>query len=171
MTFTAFPAVPDVNTFVNLGLNTRPTFFGCDSSNLSSPAPLIVYLPNAPYVYNSNLSTFDLDYNDTERNAMVLNGYNMATQGNGSINDQWPTCVGCAILSRSLERTGTNVPDVCRRCFNRYCWDGTVDSSTPGPYVPTPKLEEVSVRGGAAGTRVELVLALVVAAFTAALLI
>ncbi len=71
---TAFPAVPDKNTFFNLGLNLRPTFFGCDASNMTGPAPLVVYMPNAPYVYNSNTSTFDLSYNDTERNAIILNG-------------------------------------------------------------------------------------------------
>ncbi|KAK5162775.1 Lysophospholipase 1 [Saxophila tyrrhenica] len=146
---TDFASVPDVDTFFNLGLNKRPTFFGCDASNLSSPSPLIVYMPNAPYVYNSNVSTFDLDYNDTERNAIVLNGYNMATQGNGSIDDQWPTCVGCAILSRSLDRTGTDVPSVCRDCFDQYCWDGTTDNSKPDPYQPNMALEAVDVTSGA----------------------
>lgn len=47
---TVFPSVPGQNTFVNLGLNNRPTFFGCDASNSSGPTPLIVYIPNAPYV-------------------------------------------------------------------------------------------------------------------------
>lgn len=45
---TSFPAVPDVNTFINNGLATRPTFFGCDASNTTGPTPLIVYIPNAP---------------------------------------------------------------------------------------------------------------------------
>ena len=52
---TSFPAVPDENTFVNLGLNTRPTFFGCNSSNTSSPTPRIVYLPNPPPPVPRNL--------------------------------------------------------------------------------------------------------------------
>lgn len=47
-----FPSVPDQNTFVNLGLNSRPTFFGCDSSNMSGPGPLVVYLPNYPQSFN-----------------------------------------------------------------------------------------------------------------------
>ena len=80
---TAFPSIPDQNTFVNLGLNTRPTFFGCDASNLTGPAPLIIYVPNAPYIYQSNVSTFDLEYNITERNAIIRNGYDVATMGNG----------------------------------------------------------------------------------------
>lgn len=43
---TAFPYIPDTNTFVNLGLNNRPTFFGCDANNLTGNgiAPLIVYV-------------------------------------------------------------------------------------------------------------------------------
>jgi lysophospholipase len=54
---TSFPSIPDENTFINLGLNTHPTFFGCNSSNLTTPAPLIVYLPNHPVTYMSNMSS------------------------------------------------------------------------------------------------------------------
>ncbi len=150
---TSFPYIPDQNTFVNLGLNTRPTFFGCDSSNTTSMTPLVVYLPNSPYVYNSNVSTFDPEYNNTERNAIVNNGYNVATMGNGTADAQWPACVGCAILSRSLERTGTPVPDVCRQCFERYCWNGDRNSTTPATYEPRISLTPVSVRSGASSVR------------------
>lgn len=85
---TAFPAVPDVNTFVNLGLNGRPVFFGCDAGNTSAsasgsappaPQPLIVYIPNAPYSYMSNVSTFQMDYADSERTGIIENGYNVGT--------------------------------------------------------------------------------------------
>jgi lysophospholipase len=146
---TAFPAIPDQNTFVNLGLNNRPTFFGCDAGNLTGPAPLIVYLPNAPYVYNSNTSTFQMDYNNTERNAIIQNGYNAVTQGNGTLDAQWPPCVGCAILSRSFDRTGETVPDICKQCFDRYCWNGTVASNTPPPYFPEMKMAAVKVTNSA----------------------
>lgn len=146
---TAFPAIPDQNTFVNLGLNNRPTFFGCDAKNLTGPAPLIVYLPNSPFVYNSNVSTFQMDYNNTERNAIIQNGYNVVTQGNGTLDAQWPVCVGCAMLSRSFDRTGQEVPDVCKKCFDRYCWNGTLASNTPPPYFPEMKLSAVRVTSGA----------------------
>lgn len=65
--------------------------------------------------------------------------------GNGTVDKTWPTCVGCAILSRSLLRTGTDVPEVCTQCFDRFCWNGTVDSSTPKAYEPKPILGEVSI--------------------------
>ncbi|KAB8228818.1 lysophospholipase family protein [Aspergillus alliaceus] len=133
---TAFPAIPDPNTFVNLGLNKRPTFFGCDSKNLTGPAPLIVYLPNAPYTHLSNTSTFDLSYSYEDRDAMITNGYNVVTRGNGTEDTNWSSCVGCAILSRSAERTGTTLPQVCTQCFKTYCWDGTTNSTEPENYEP-----------------------------------
>lgn len=132
---TAFPAIPDDNTFINLGLNARPTFFGCNASNQTGPTPLIVYIPNAPLSFFTNVSTFDPSYNTSERNSIVQNGFNVATRGNGTLDSQWPTCVGCAILSRSLDRTKTAVPQECQKCFAEYCWNGTLDT-TPATYAP-----------------------------------
>lgn len=63
----SFPYVPDTNTFVNLGLNKKPTFFGCDANNLTDLQyipPLVVYLPNAEYSFNSNQSAFKLSYSN-----------------------------------------------------------------------------------------------------------
>lgn len=144
---TAFPAIPDQNTFVNLGLNKRPTFFGCNASNSSigamNTAPLIVYLPNAPYTIYSNLSTFNLSYADSTRNGVITNGFNVATRGNSS-TDMWPTCVGCAILQRSMLRTGTAMPQVCADCFTAYCWNGTIDATTPPAYEPTLAIASAS---------------------------
>ncbi len=156
---TAFPPVPDFNTFINFGLNTRPTFFGCNADNFSESAntpPLIVYIPNAPYTTYSNISTFQLSTNNTQRDAIILNGYNVATMANGTLSSsnssstdlqtmssQWPQCLACAILSRSFSRTGQSVPEQCTTCFDRHCWDGTIDSSAPaaGVYAPTLALQ------------------------------
>ncbi|KAI9691098.1 MAG: Lysophospholipase 1 [Bathelium mastoideum] len=149
---TLFPSVPDQNTFVNLGLNNRPTFFGCNSSNFTldngaSLPPLIVYLPNSPYTFDSNLSTFNPVLNNSVRDAVIQNGFNVATMGNGTRDSQWPTCVGCAILSRSAERTGTQLPPACQSCFERYCWNGTVNSTEPAPYNPTFVLDATKLSG------------------------
>ena len=141
---TAFPAIPDVNTFVNLGLNTRPTFFGCNSSNMTSPTPLIVYIPNFPYVTFSNVSTYDLEYDNDQRDAVILNGYDFATMGNATRDQNWPACVGCAVLSRSMERTKSVTPDICKQCFQTYCWNGTVNSTVPAEYNPIPALQLLS---------------------------
>ncbi|KIN02263.1 hypothetical protein OIDMADRAFT_121788, partial [Oidiodendron maius Zn] len=142
---TAFPSIPDNNTFINLGLNNRPTFFGCDEGNLTGPAPLIVYVPNAPYSSQSNYSTFTLSYTDEERNDVIQNGYNVATLGNGTLDSQWGVCVACAALSRSFTRTGTTVPSACTDCFNHYCWNGTTNATTPNPYLPELKLSNGTV--------------------------
>jgi lysophospholipase len=168
---TAFPSIPDVNTFLNLGLNTRPTMFGCNASNTTGDAPLIVYLPNAPYIYQSNVSTFDTDYNRTEKIAIIENGYDVATMGNGTLDSQWPTCVACAVLSRSLTRTGTAFPDACNTCFQRYCWNGTTDSRTPGNYTPTYKLSELKVSGASTAVAGVGRLGVVIAVIGALLLI
>lgn len=160
---TAFPAIPDQNTFINLGLNTRPTFFGCNASNTTStsatagePAPLIVYLPNSPYTTFSNVSTFDPSYNDSQRDAIILNGYDLATLANSSRDANWTACVGCAILSRSFDRTATPVPDICAHCFAKYCWDGSLNSSVPAAYDPSPVLSSVNSTSGAAAARLVL---------------
>lgn len=137
---TAFPTIPDVNTFVNLGLNNRPTFFGCDAKNMSGPAPIIVYVPNAPYSAQSNYSTFTMAYTNEARDDVIQNGYNVATLGNGTLDSEWPACVACAVLSRSFTRTGTAVPKACNDCFDRYCWNGTTNSTTPEDYLPVFKL-------------------------------
>lgn len=150
---TAFPAIPDQNTIINKGLNARPTFFGCNSTNatsVSGVAPLVVYLPNTPYVTYSNVSTFHYpSYNDSYRDILISNGYDAVTLGNGTVDSNWSTCVGCAILSRSLERTNTDIPQACTQCFQKYCWDGSLDSSPPPPYEPTTALKQVSLDSAA----------------------
>lgn len=142
---TAFPAVPDAETFVNLGLNRRPTFFGCNTSEFTSAnatvPPLIVYVPNTPYTQYSNVSTFDPSYDDWQRNSIIKNGYNVATMGNGSVDAQWPACAACAVLHRSLERVGTEPSATCKDCMTRYCWAGATDSTAVASFEPTPLLD------------------------------
>lgn len=156
---TQFPAVPDAETFINKGLNRRPTFFGCNADNFTASAnptpPLIVYVPNAPYTAWGNVSTFTMSYEDAERDAIIENGYNVATRANGTANENagdtaWRTCVGCAVLQRSLLKTKTPVPPACQRCFDAYCWDGSLDSRPVAGdgYSPEPYLE---IKDSAAG--------------------
>jgi lysophospholipase len=133
---TTFSPIPDQNTIINLGLNHRPTFFGC-IIDTNKPGPLLVYLPNAPYSYYSNVSTFELKFTTDERNNIIQNGYNVATMGNSTVDSSWPVCLSCAILSRSFNRTQTQPPRVCQECFGRFCWNGTVNSSKPKEYEPS----------------------------------
>lgn len=154
---TLFPAIPDANTFINLGLNNRPTFFGCDATNFTFttssqvPPPLIVYIPNAPYTAFSNVTTFTPSYNLTQRNAIIANGQNAGTQANGTLDSEWPACVACAALSRSFSRTGTAVPSGCSACFERYCWNGTLNTAEVGVYEPSFKVAGATGDLGGAG--------------------
>lgn len=153
---TQFPAVPDDHTFINLALNQKPVFFGCDVANFSSDGsipPLIVYLPNAPYTAASNVSTFTASYTLAQRNDIIRNGYDSATQGNGTVDAAWPACVACAALSRSLARTNTSAPAACAACFDRYCWNGTVDTADRGSYEPAFIIGNMTTASSAAGPR------------------
>ncbi|EHK49523.1 uncharacterized protein TrAtP1_010759 [Trichoderma atroviride] len=166
---TGFPYVPGRETFLNLGLNTKPVFFGCNSTNVTDTSPLIVYLPNYPYQFQSNLSTFQMSYADDERNAVITNGWDVVTQGNATRDSNWPVCVGCAMLSRSFERTKTPVPDACNKCFQQYCWNGTIQTGTPADYQPrildTPiKIDSNMGARSASGATVMTVLAAVTCA-------
>lgn len=164
---TAFPSIPDQNTFVNKGLNTRPTFFGCDSKNISGHSPLIVYLPNYPYVGFSNVSTFNDSYSDFARDMIITNGADVATMGNSTRDSTWSTCVSCAILSRSFERTNTSVPDACKKCFKDFCWDGSTNSTTPAAYQPNTLLDPM--QDSAAGAIIPSLLTAAVTAVVASL--
>ena len=138
---TSFPSIPDQNTIVKLGLNKRPTFFGCDSKNQTGPTPIVVWLANAPYSSYGNTSTFQLKYTDEERDQMIENGYDVATAASSEVYADFSTCVGCAILSRALERNNQPFPQSCQKCFKDFCWNGTLDSSPPAtPYAPIPLL-------------------------------
>ncbi|TQS34772.1 hypothetical protein Golomagni_04833 [Golovinomyces magnicellulatus] len=123
----SFPLVPDNYSFVSLGLNKRPTFFGCDDSNKSPDTPMIVYIPNTDYVVASNISTMKNKYKRSLSNDLIRNGYEMATMANGTLDSQWPACLACAVLSRSMTRTKTQLPATCRKCFGTYCWNGSSD--------------------------------------------
>ncbi|TGZ77482.1 lysophospholipase [Ascodesmis nigricans] len=162
---TVFPAIPDTNTFVNLGLNNRPTFFGCESKNFTQGAtipPLIVYIPNAPWVYHSNTTTLTMKYDNTQRDNMILNGQEIATQGNDA---EWTKCVACAVVHRELERRDVTPTQQCQQCLKKFCWDGTLRPETPEKvYDPEYKGTEIKSAAGRVGVRVGAVVAAAVVA-------
>ncbi|CCK71953.1 lysophospholipase KNAG_0I01680 [Huiozyma naganishii CBS 8797] len=132
----AFPYVPDTNTFVNLGLNKRPTFFGCDASNLTDleyVPPLIVYYPNSEHSFNSNQSAFKMSYTEQQRKQMVQNGFEIATRNNFTDDPDFLGCIACAVMRRKQESLGLKLPVECETCFINYCWDGTLDTTELPP--------------------------------------
>ena len=64
-------------SFVNLGLNSRPSFFGCNASNFtgySRTPPLIIYFPHTGWTAYTNFSTFTLEYTPDQVAAYIQNG-------------------------------------------------------------------------------------------------
>ena len=109
---TKMPYIPSVATFMSEGLNTRPTFFGCnDTSKIT-----IVYLPNVNYTFQSNEPTAKLEYSQAETEGMVDNGIQIASKGGDAM---WPTCLACAIVMKS----GNTMPNSCGSCFETYCYE------------------------------------------------
>ncbi|CAG61175.1 PLB2 [Nakaseomyces glabratus] len=128
----AFPYVPDMTTFVNLGLGGKPSFYGCDANNLTDLEyipPLIVYIPNSYHSFESNVSTFKLNYNYSERVGMIRNAFEATTRNNLTEDADYVTCVGCAIIRRKQQSLNLTLPDICDKCFTNYCWNGTIDNT------------------------------------------
>lgn len=128
---TICPYVPGESTFLKSNLTAKPTFFGCEASNLTNLTkgdvvpPLVIYIANRPFEYWSNTSTFKMLYNDTEKKGMIKNGFDVASRLNNTLDDEWQSCVACALIKREQERQDIEQTDQCKKCFKRYCWDGT----------------------------------------------
>ncbi|KAL9093527.1 MAG: hypothetical protein Q9165_003922 [Trypethelium subeluteriae] len=109
---TRMPVIPPDTTFVSQGLNTRPTFFGCNTQNTLT----LIYLPNHNYTYDSGVSTAQLEYSKAETDALIANG---VAVGSYNGNSTFAECVGCAIL----KKTGGTLPSKCQSCFSSYCFN------------------------------------------------
>ncbi|GMM44674.1 lysophospholipase [Pichia kluyveri] len=159
----SFPYVPTIDTFLHNNLTAKPTFFGCYASNLTSlmeetnttyVPPLVIYIANRPWSFNSNTSTFKLSYDDDEKLSMIKNGFEISTFNNLTIDDNFSTCIGCAILQRSKERMGEPLGDECKSCFDEYCWDGSTytypeNASQPNDFTTTGRYNNTQSQASA----------------------
>lgn len=122
-----FPIVPPASTFISRKWTERPVFFGCDkrlTTTGDARSPIVLYLANAPYSAYMNFTAGEGQFSAAQMDDIYLNGFNQVTQGNGTLDEEWSVCLGCAAVERSLERVGMKRPSQCDRCFKRYCWDG-----------------------------------------------
>lgn len=138
---TPFPYVPPSKVFMDSELNKKPTFFGCDASNLTdlvdyhggdlneTDIPLVIYMPNTEHLYQANVSTYKMSYDRSELLGMIQNGFEVSSRGNYSDDRSWPTCVGCALIRRQQERLGQDQSDECKKCFDSYCWKGGIEDT------------------------------------------
>ena len=130
-----FPIVPPAATFVNRNYTHRPVFFGCNAkltTQQSERSPIVLYLANAPYSAYTNYSYAQSQTSREQISEIFTNSFNQVTQANGTLDSEWPVCLGCAVIDRSLAQMGTQRTKQCQNCFDRYCWDGTEDDGAAG---------------------------------------
>ena len=116
-----------METFVEQGLTSHPTFFGC---NDTVPTPLVIYLPNTVArgrTAITNTSTQQTAYEDSEIQAMLDETFLIATQGfpantSQAVDPDWPACLACAVVDRKRAQGTEQRSGVCESCFSRYCW-------------------------------------------------
>ncbi|KAI0818516.1 FabD/lysophospholipase-like protein [Irpex lacteus] len=131
-----FPKIPSVNTILNRNYTLFPTFYGCFEKDV----PLVLFAADAPYTEYSNISVLSTtDLTSEQRLRLWNNTLNIYTQPHSlrpNVTADFPTCIACGAIYRSLQRLNLSVPDVCNTCFKEYCWDGTEDNSQPGFLAP-----------------------------------
>ncbi|MBW0497543.1 hypothetical protein O181_037258 [Austropuccinia psidii MF-1] len=129
-----FPLVPvDPKVWTNKGLGTRPTFFGCDAPAQSGNGgyPLIIYLPNSPLAqkgFATNISTLKLQCSKKDTQAFIESTMQATAQPvfrPNQTDDDWPTCLSCALIERSRNRMNVSRSSACQICFKRYCYSGS----------------------------------------------
>lgn len=97
---------------------------------LAADTVLFRYIPNAPSggAFNSNTSTWDLEYTPMETIQFLDAVFNATTNGiplgQSGKDEQWPACLACAIVERKRQYRNMDRSDVCEQCFKRYCWNG-----------------------------------------------
>ena len=130
-----FPVVPPPTTFINRKYDSRPVFFGCNTSLTTTGderSPIVLYLANAPYSAYTNYSATAEVISREEIREVFVNSLNLMTQGNGTLSADWVSCLGCAAIERSLSKVGMRRTKQCEACFEHHCWDGVEDNSPTG---------------------------------------
>ncbi|KAI5952712.1 hypothetical protein KGF54_003579 [Candida jiufengensis] len=154
-----FPFVPTIDIFLKDKLGDRPLFLGCNASSLGpiidfhdqdlneTDVPLVVYMSNNQQSYLSNFTTFKLTYDNAEKSGTIQNGYEVMSRGNMTEDENWATCVGCAIIRRQQERLGEQQSDECAKCFQDYCWTGSIESGPEVSAFPNAKYQNSTTSG------------------------
>ena len=136
----SFPIIPPINTIINKGFNRRPTFFGCNANLTTkgdSSGPIVAYLANAPYSAYTNYSGVQTTFDLGQMSEIFVNSFDLLTGGNGTLDQEWPVCLGCAAIDRSLAKVGLTRTAQCESCMQKYCWDGSLDERDPGIFDPS----------------------------------
>ncbi|KAG7090814.1 hypothetical protein E1B28_009898 [Marasmius oreades] len=147
-----FPPIPqDPQAWIETGVRSRPTFFGCDPTQNPPEYPLMIYLPNAPPFNGddpvANTATFRLTYTlkhsqllfDQVRNN-VISGF---VPGTNEADPNFGKCLQCAAIDRARMKVQPSIArsDFCGKCFQQYCFDPQHPPSLS--QVPNRKLQFV----------------------------
>lgn len=129
------PLPKTTDTFIAQGLNTRPTFFGCNATpaklhgkkqRAGAAYPFMVYLPNYDPTGVTNQSTavttYSRDLATSFLNAADQIGHNGILSATGEADAAWATCMACAVVERARGKAGVDRTADCGECFERYCW-------------------------------------------------
>ena len=139
-----FPIIPPANTMINYNYSVDPVFFGCDANlttTNSTDSPIILYLKTAPYSAYTNYSYTQGNVSIGQMNDILINSFNEVTLGNGTLGDEWVSCLGCAVIDRSLGKIGKARTAQCEKCLTKYCWNGTYNDTQPAPVNPSLLLD------------------------------
>lgn len=96
-------------------------------SESADAAALLVYMPNVPSEdgeYQTNTNTFKLQYDVDEATAFIENVQTNAFRGNadpGNRDEDFPSCLACAVMERARQRAGLERSSQCSSCFDTYC--------------------------------------------------
>lgn len=137
-----FPSIPSVATMIARNYSKQATFFGCWDDPTHN-VPIVLYLPNAPWSAFSNFTFTTPAFSPHQFEVTLENAFHVATLGNGTVDPQWPQCVACAVVKKSLERMGQTWPSACQQCFTKHCWDG---KEVPGHANITAAMVDPSLR-------------------------
>lgn len=73
--------------------------------------PILIYHGNYPITFQSNTSTFKLNYTKEEYNGMLNNGHHLFN--NGDPQDEYLQCLGCVMLLRNNANQTSSFCDEC----------------------------------------------------------
>ncbi|KAK5270578.1 hypothetical protein LTR99_005020 [Exophiala xenobiotica] len=133
-----FPEIPPPATFIKRNYTQKPVFFGCNpqyttTRNLDSP--IVLEMTNAPYSAYTNYTWFKTAFTPVEMHEILVNSWDLVTQGNSTLESDWVACIGCAAVDRTLSKLDIARPEQCERCLQKYCWDGTYEDEADIPVV------------------------------------
>ncbi|KIV80847.1 hypothetical protein PV11_08323 [Exophiala sideris] len=133
-----FPEVPPPSTFIKRNYTQKPVLFGCNTqytTTNSTASPIVLYMTNSPYSAYTNYTWFSSTFSPVQMQEILVNSWDIVTQGNSTLDSDWVQCLGCAAVDRTSAKLGIPRVAQCEKCMQKYCWDGTYEAEGDIPIV------------------------------------